>query len=455
MESTANFNRILLPLGIENEFFEVTSGTLRPESGPLNFAYRLDTRGLSFLLEEFISQGALGLALDSHSGFTKDLHDVSPVLRKRVKAIDREGRIEQQVITVLRPVAEELGIDLAEMGGVYLHTWIGPQMEAIVREEERRRQALLESLFVLHSNCYHLLLGVKHGLQIDIDLPRTWSSIRRLRSGCRSGAARANLAFLQGLCGSYDIELVGCLRAHGTVNNADLVDSFEDFLADETYRQLSAEKYNLGFPSKVKGALSATRRLARRLVRKKKFSRFFDYGSRAISVGTGIPLPNSDIADAIVKKSYLPPIMDLTDPISAARQAWIGSGSERIEALSIVAPLLNRRRISFPLEIEFSEGRLVVVYNFFDFTGMYHLNGLPEPDDHDLQKFFGHFFAVNLDPPVECSLHDKLLSTKAVTVEWLGEEVRFEVTACCANAAKLALGAMLAYDKDKDYSEKD
>jgi len=439
--------QILLPLGSENEFFEVTSGSFT--SGGLEF--RLDTGAFQFLAEEFISQGVLGIAIDPYSAFAEKLDEVAPVFRRRINVPDKGRKISSQALAVVRPMADELAVDLAPMYP-YIHGWIGPQLAALVNEKSPRRQTLLEDVFVLHGFCYHLLLGIKHGLQVDINLRRAWSAVHHLRAACKSQTARANLAFVQSLMSSYSVEYVGCLRALPQANSSELVDNFDEFLADELYRQISVERYRLGLPPVARKALLATRTLARRLIRKKLFARFFDYGTKAVSVGTGIPLPNSEIAGTIAQEAYLPPIVDLTEPISTARQAWAKHRLAGNDAFSVTSPILQRRRVKPPVSMSFSDGILIVTYDFFDFTESFDLTNLPELGDPLLHESFRKYFAVNLDPPSTCSAHSSTIGPEAVKVEWREHEIKFTVGACCEEAAKAGLVTMLAYSQAKDYA---
>ena len=452
MEAQNTPSRVLLPIGIQNEFFTMSDPRGLRAGHRVNFAF--DPSAFRFIAEEQIAQGATRIALDPRSAFSEGaaLSAIGLALKSRVDVIDSDARIEKRRLVLLKPIADELTIDLDEIGPM-IHESISPRLHTLVNERTSERRGLLESLFTLEGACYHLLLGMHYRLQIDIDLRKAWFATQRLRLASRSPPSSTNLAFIESLLRGYSIENVGGLKLTQKANGSQLAASFEEFLTDETYRQLSEARYALGIPSKVRQAVTASHRLARSLVSKKMFSRLFNYGSRAVSVFTGLPLPNSDIAEAILTDAYLPAIADTRSTITAARSAW----SHRLpdpdtSALAISRGGSSQDSIAYPLQRSYEDGTLLVRYDAYDFLEMFRMNGLPRAGDPEVERSFMRYFSKNLNVPTRCAEHRFDIGNAALEVEWSEAEVRFAVRACCEPAATNALAHLLAYDKTRDYS---
>jgi hypothetical protein len=431
-------SRLLLPIGAENAFFRITNGGITEGE----FSFAADDSGFEYIAEEIIGQGATGFAVDALSFFAKPSPATSSILLRRVQCLDRRRNVHLKALAVLKPIIDELGTPTNNYGDI-VHSWIGPAVVALNEKRDEAERQADHSVFQLYASLYHLLLGIRYHLQIDIDIARTWSAAQRLYSRCHTSEARTNLSFISGLLASYRKTDVGGLVVAVASNTNDLVASFEEFVDDEIYRQFSVERHSLGILIQVKHALSQTKRLARRLIRKKHFARFFSYGVKTVSLAVAAPIPNSELAEVLLSDKYLPPILSLEKSLLRARNAWTTQSPSTV--LSFEAEMFQRGpRVTSPKSRTYLAPELRVTYDIYDFLDMFTFNDLPRPDEPGVRRAFEDYWNANLTSPVRCQLHDTEADISAITVEWTSNELAFRIRTCCEDAAERALITMLS-----------
>jgi hypothetical protein len=72
-------------------------------------------------------------------------------------------------------------------------------------------------------------------------------------------------------------------------------------------------------------AIPKINKAARRFFERKANKQVIDFGSRAVTVATGMPLPTSSLAESLLADQYLPPVVDLSSAISKAKMNWAKS----------------------------------------------------------------------------------------------------------------------------------
>jgi hypothetical protein len=311
-----------------------------------------------------------------------------------------------------------------------------------INEKNLERKKAIEASFTLYTSLYHLMLGIRYRLQIDIDIRHLWSALQRLKLYCTSDASQTNMSFITGLLRAYRLEQVGSVTPKSDCDFDKLIDSFNNFIDDETFRQLSLERNLLGIPANVKKSLNTIRRLGRTLLHTKLFRSMFKYSMTGVAVATHIPTPSSDLAEAVLGSGggYLPPIVPLENHLNRAVERWVELGQE-FGAIHFENPIATRKRSLRALKKLFRRDVLHVYFDLFDFLEHYEINPIPDAMDPQLQNLFESHVVGRRD--TTCASHGLVISPSALTLRW-GETLRFSVRTCCEEAGLIALSRFLS-----------
>jgi hypothetical protein len=302
---TRTFNSILLH---EPPFFrEIESGR----------CIIRDASSLAFIIEEIVSFGAVGIAIPGNSLSRLALDSLPSVLKRRVKVVDKNLHILKMDRVIREPICQEFGLKRLHEGSTFTFT------KKISRNVE-------DAICCIEFEWYYFLLGLEYGLQIDLDVPRLRKAVGLLRNQARDPQVRGILATFAGILATYKRHKLGVIKMV-SVKGDELVNVFEAFLEDETYRSISKEFHDLGFPSRLKARLSRIGTLSRRLVRERIFKNVVDIGTKVITAATQVPLPEAELGERLLQKKYLPPIAYLQHAIDKAFNAWTKSGCELME----------------------------------------------------------------------------------------------------------------------------
>jgi hypothetical protein len=300
MSTSPKFNRILLP----------ELGFLRWVEIEGQRKGIRDSSAFPYQVEEMIALGAIEVAVGA-TIITDDLIKSLPTsLKKRVVQVDKRGICRQRVDSLFAPIAEELGMEPHNSTALSFRK----QDKNLPQDKN-----LLEAAATVYFSLYPFLIGMEHGLQVDIDLQGVIQSLKTLRENLRSGDARVTAAILLGVFQTYRTVPIPALIFESAAPEQ-LLKLFEDFVRDETYRHLSMEAHKLGLPTKAKRAINLMGRYVHKLFQRPTVRQIADLSSKGISVVTQLPIPNSDMADALLRKGFLPPIVSLG---SAMRRSWL------------------------------------------------------------------------------------------------------------------------------------
>jgi hypothetical protein len=296
-----SYNRVLLH---EPPFFRQIEGRK---------AWIRDASSFPFIIEEIISVGAIGVAIPAESLSSFALDTLFPPLKRRIKIVDKDLGIAQMDRTIRQPINQEFGLKRLDT-------------LAITFEKEISRD-VQDAVCCLEARWYHFLLGLEYGLQIDVEIERLKQAVVLLRNHAKTPNARATLATFAGILASYEPHEVGVIEMVPVAQD-ELVQVFETFLEDETYRAMSEEFHDLGFAHRLKTRLSRIGTLSKRLVHKKVFKNIVDLGTKSVTAATKIPLPEAELGERLLKKKYLPPAISLKRALKRAHDAWEKSGCE-------------------------------------------------------------------------------------------------------------------------------
>ncbi len=215
-----------------------------------------------------------------------------------------------------KPICREFGL---------IH--IPPPDGGGLRFEKRLSEPIEKAVLCLECDWYKFLLGLEHGLQIDVDVSRIREAALLLRKHAKRTDTRAVLATIAGVLSPYVPTKAGVIEMV-PVESGDLVDTFRALLEDETYRAISQEFHRIGFPARLKEGLARLGSLSKRLVRKRQFKNVLTLGTKTITAATQVPLPDGELAERLLGKQYLPPTLSLAPALQKARKLWEDSGCE-------------------------------------------------------------------------------------------------------------------------------
>lgn len=444
MAATSTHHRLLLPVGLENSFFAITE-ELPSQGGAVPF--QMDRNAFRFLAQEVVSQGAVHVVIDSFSSFNKDRELLGTPLLRRVKAVDHRKQTHADVIRILQPICDELKIDLTDTSSL-MHSFVSPLFAEFLDTSDASRRSLIEASFVLYTSLYHLMLGMKHKAQIDIDLAHTWCALQRLRTFCRSDTAQTNISMISGVIRTYKVEAVGEIRAKANYDLQILLDCFSDFIEDETYRQLSIERNLLGVPAYARRSLASIRRLSRDLARSKLFRGVFRYSVGAVAVASHVPSPASEFSDAALASAdtYLPPIAPLHAHVENAWRRW-ATANPAFTPIFFASPIPLRTPPLNCLESKFEDDVLTILYDVHAFLAHYQFGELPEAHDPRVHAAFSRH--IEAKEPAQCPVHNAPITFEDVTVDWSTWTVAFKVSACCREGSEIAFAHFLSVSDAK------
>lgn len=285
-------NRILLP---QIPLFEKTSSSEVWARGRL----------LPFLLEEFISLGVLEVIIRDSWRYRQEILDLPQAFKNRVVIAEseRHGRI---AIKLFEPFFEEYGLEASE--GAVRH----------IRTARGEDKAIIDAGVSAFFNLPEFLSALSHKAQVHFDVAEIKSNLSLLKDGSRSSEMRANASSLIGIFSSYQTVAHDAPILHGNAPE-ELVRRFTDFTEDLYYQELSKQMHALGFFKTAIQAIPKINRAARRFIERKANRQMLNFGSKAVTVATGVPLPTSSLAESLLSEEYLPPIVDLSAAISTAK----------------------------------------------------------------------------------------------------------------------------------------
>jgi hypothetical protein len=290
-----NCNRILLESVFMRRFYY--------PDGILKAAY-VDGSSLPFLIEEFVSLAVTEVAIVKNFPASDFIDHLPQGLKNRVVLV-KEQQAFSKLQALFAPIAEEFELVLS-YGIQYL--------KPLPRD-------LSDSIGTLYFSLHTYLIALEHELQIDINLRAVKNAIAALRQSSRNPQARSNLAILSGIFETYDYKQLDSVELHSSAPER-LISIFQEFVEDETYRNMSTHAHSLGFPIYARRSMTVLKRLAKKLVSKAPFKDIVNLSSRGISTATSLPIPDSDMYASMIKKGYLPPIVPLDEAIKRAKKSW-------------------------------------------------------------------------------------------------------------------------------------
>ena len=151
-------------------------------------------------------------------------------------------------------------------------------------------------------------------------------NIRLVRDESRSPEMRANASALLGIFSAYRRVTHDALILHGGASE-ELTQCFLDLTENLYFQKLSEEMHLLGFMKTAVNQIPKINRTVRMAFRHASIKKIVDLGSKAVTVATRAPLPDSSLAESLLPDRYLPPIVDLRSAIIKARKSLVKHGN--------------------------------------------------------------------------------------------------------------------------------
>lgn len=230
------------------------------------------------------------------------LNALPPLLKPRIRWVDRKKKVQRTVMLALHPIIDELNW-LSERKGQAEEHAEGSSSQ----EHEHGICLLMEFLHVL-------ALAVKHKAEADVDFPLVSRAVQRIRTKISSSDARASLARVEGIVAAYartmEIDAIGMKAVHQSPSADDLL---TELLEDAEFAALSRARHMLGISSAINEAVLHIRRSVRRLLADKRKQQTLSLASQIANVAakaSGIPFQLPDLK-LVQQSQYAPALVPL------------------------------------------------------------------------------------------------------------------------------------------------
>jgi hypothetical protein len=242
-------------------------------------SYVNDTSILLYLIEEYVRLGAVDIAVDPYR-YENALPTLPSSFRRRIVEIDH-GDSTKAALQFIAPIAIEQNAKI---------TGTNYGIESIEYREPKLADRTQGALVALASGLENLILGMRNGLQVAMDMDELRSSVRILFEVSRAPEARANLATIEQVLSTYRRHRVGAVKMISTAPER-MVELFQDLVNDPLYRDLSRNVLGMGQVGEAGISAIRTTQAAERLAKQDEALRF---GDRSISIpSANLALGNS------------------------------------------------------------------------------------------------------------------------------------------------------------------
>lgn len=275
-----------------------------------NVVIGTDFSSFGYMLDEFISLGALHIAIPKSFPEVATISDAPELLKRRIIVVDDDSENEA-TDRLFGPVMIELGFVIDDNSGNLLKPKDLPQNVLFALQRIRR-----------DFKC--IAIGFKHSLQVDLDPCLSLSSSRELRRYLRQPNSRAILASLEGFFSYYEDIEFSSFSPQPEVP-ARMVSIFDQLVNDPQYLKLSHTVAALTDPSQRRGALSRLRSVGRDLMSSNVIAKAWNATTKVLKVWTGIPIPDSNVLSTLISDKMLPSLIDLNAARERAVEMWMTS----------------------------------------------------------------------------------------------------------------------------------
>jgi len=265
----------------------------------------------ALMLEEFISFGAVNIAIPQSAPESTTINQMPLMLSKRIKIINDAPEIET-VNRVLYDIRKEFGVQITEENNS-------------LSFRNLRDKTLDRPIERIHEDVKKMALGFNHNLQIGLNAQRSINAIQLLRSKVKNQSARIVLAQLEATLKQYEsVEFDGITLPKDT-KPIELVNIFDKLINDPLYVNYSDSIAELSNPQNRDRAIIELRGLSRVISSKSYIATGWDYVSKIVKLFTGMPLPDSKAIASIINERDFPIMLDLDVAKKRVFENWKNS----------------------------------------------------------------------------------------------------------------------------------
>ena len=274
-----------------------------------------DFSSFAYMLVEFISLGALQIAIPKSFPESAALSDTPELLKLRITIVDDDSENEATE-RLLDPLMKEFGIDIDGNTG------------ELFKPKNLPKPVFL-AIQCIRRDLKCIALRFNHSLQVDLDSNLVLSSSRKLREYVRQPNTLAILASLEGFFSYYeDIEFDSISPQPEAP--ARMISIFDQLVNDPQYLKLSKTVALLSDPSQRRGALSRLRAIGRNIMSSKAITTGWNYTAKIIKAETGVPIPDSSVLSILVTDRTLPSLVNLHAARERAIKMWMTSANHNV-----------------------------------------------------------------------------------------------------------------------------
>lgn len=257
------------------------------------------------MLEHLIAQGISEIVIQDRWRYEDILSGLPSVFRRAIRFTSEDAESISNSTRIFKPFFDEFGLEVAGNSGVQFP-----------RNWQANRDAIDAGVHAW-AHLPTFLTALTERAHCHLDIKFILKSLSALASQSRSPELRANIAVLKGIFTGYSKITHASLQPR--INSSlSMTELFEELLDNAEYQALSREVSTLGVAQRISGIKRRIGDLTRAVLRSDTGRRALDYGSTAVSVATGLPLPKSDLAASLLRDSYFPPLVNVSAAIEIA-----------------------------------------------------------------------------------------------------------------------------------------
>lgn len=277
---------------------------------------------LPHLIENMISAGALEILITDKWRYQNEFHDVlmqlPSAVKKYVKIIEPNPRINLISDEIFNPVLEEIGIENIESGSVY-----GWKRDPIDDEENLVRKVTMNA----HSDFPRFLEALFLKAQFHFDIQLLLRNLEIIRAYSKSAENRITIASLSAILASYKTEEIAAGTIIPSASKSQSV-RLMDLLLSYEFRALSQSHSLLGRYTNIPHIVSQIQHQTMKLLKKGGAKGLIGYATKMATVASGVPIPTTDLAESLLNESFLPPTLDMSDEILRAKNGFVSKNLE-------------------------------------------------------------------------------------------------------------------------------
>jgi hypothetical protein len=267
---------------------------------------------LPHLIESLIFSGATEILITDSWRYSNQYNDESSKLpgsaQRYIKIMETNQRASMISDDLFNPILEDLGLE-NDRGG-YLH-----KRDASSTEEEEARISAMSA----HGSLPRFLEALFLKSHFHFDVKKLFQQLENVRKQSKNSETRISIAGIQGILSTYqpfDLAAASCIS---TASKSQAERLMEIILSSE-FKALSSETSMLGGFTNIPHVISQINFRTRKLLNSNAAKGFLSYSQKAATAASGVPIPTTDLAESLLKDTFLPPTVDMTEIVSKAKE---------------------------------------------------------------------------------------------------------------------------------------